>query len=259
MVEIRSQAELRLARKIGFCCLCGAQFEGVDEVTRQHIPPKTIFAESDRNPPLILPAHLKCNGDQSSLDTVIGQLVATLHGKYPEPADVKLEVDLLASTDGEHTVAGVKNLPLRTIVFRWVRCFHAALYGEYLIDKGGMIFEPFPAGHVIRDELVYEEIHMNRPYLVALFKQQVAARRTDGIMCYNDKCQYRCSWLAFDDGREFCLFALRLYKWEELGDKRHPRMGCVGWYMAKTPIKATRGTRVEVSISNVDQFDPFGR
>lgn len=256
VIDLCTQKDLRRARGIGFCCICGKPFVNGEKRTRQHVPPRAIFAEEDRTPPLILPAHEKCNGDQSPLDTVIGQLVAVLHRKYPKPDEVKLEVDMFQTAGGGVT-AGVKNLPLRAIIFRWVRYFHAALYGTYLEDKGGMIFEPFPAGDFVDGQLVYAKTHVSRAHLTHVFKQQLKAGRTDGITCYNGKCQYRCTWLTFDNGTPFCLFALRLYNWEELGDPRHPNMGCVGWYFADTPPNAAIGTRLEIAVSNFRPLDPF--
>lgn len=257
MIELRTQQDLRAARRRGFCCICGKPFVDWEKRTRQHTPPKAIFATADRTPPLLLPAHEQCNGDQSPLDTVIGQLVAVLHQKYPSPRDVKLKVDAFPTPDGQ-VIAGVSELPLRTIIFRWVRCIHAALYGTYLEDKGGMIFEPFPAGDVVNGQVVYAKTHISRPHLTHIFKQQLKAGRTDGITCYNGKCQYRCTWLNFDNGAPFCLFALRLYNWEELGDQRqHPNMGCVGWYFGEIPPNAATGTRLEIAVSNLRPLDPF--
>ena len=179
-----------------------------------------------------------------------------LHGKYPTARDVRLEIDVF-QMDAGRTSAGVKNLPLRRIIFRWVRCFHAALYGAYLADMGGMIFEPFPAGDVVDGQIVYSKIPISRPVFTQVFKQQLKASRTDGITCYSGKCNYRCTWLNFDDGRPFCLFALRLYNWEDLGDPRHEGMGCIGWYFAETPPNATVGTSRQVAVSNLRPLDPF--
>jgi hypothetical protein len=142
VIELRSQKDLRAAQSIGFCCICGKQFAQGEKRTRQHAPPKAIFAAADRTPPLILPAHEKCNGDQSPLDKVIGQLVAVLHGEYPAPEDLKLDVGVFPVKGGEAT-AGVKGLPLTKIIFRWARSFHAALYHEYLPDRGGYVHLPF--------------------------------------------------------------------------------------------------------------------
>ena len=106
MIELGSQKDLRAAQRLPFCCICGRAFTAGEKRTRQHVPPKAIFATADRTPPLILPAHAKCNTDQSSLDTVIGQLVAVLHGKYPAERDVRLEIDVFHSELGR-TSAGV--------------------------------------------------------------------------------------------------------------------------------------------------------
>ena len=159
MIELRTQKELRAVRGLQFCCICGKPFTKGEKRTRQHVPPKAIFAERDRTPPLILPAHEECNGDQSPLDTVIGQLVALLHGHYPQQRDLKLQVDAFDSGNGKMS-AGVKHLPITTIIFRWARCFHAALYGEYLQDQGGCVLPPFPAGDVVNGAIVYEQMHI---------------------------------------------------------------------------------------------------
>jgi hypothetical protein len=258
MIELRTQRDLRAVQNLDFCCICGKPFGPGDRPTRQHVPPKAIFADVDRTPPLILPAHEKCNNAQSPLDAVIGQLVATLHGKYPASQEVKLDVEAFRSPSGRVT-AGVQNLPLTTIVFRWARYFHAALYREYLSDRGGSVYAPFPAGDVINGQLVYEKIHDGRFHLTHTFKQQVKAGRTDAVICYNGRCHYRCSWFRYDpplQNRTFCLFALRLYNWEELGDPRHPQMGCIGTYDAEIPPAGARGT-MHVPASNFAPLDPF--
>lgn len=256
IMELRHQKALRKARSIRFCCICGTPFASGERPSRQHVPPKAIFAECDRNPPLILHAHAECNEAQSPLDTVIGQLIAVLHGKYPTPSQTKLEGDMFWTSEGA-PAAGVRNLPLRTIIFRWARCFHAALYGEFLPDNGGMIFEPFPAGQLVDGRLVGDPVHPSREVLTRTFKQQAKAGRTDAVICYNEQCHYRCTWLTFDDGSSFCLFALRLYNWEDLGSPGHPRMGCVGWYFADRPVGATSGTKLRIPVSRSYPLDPF--
>jgi len=256
MIELRTQKDLRTVQNLAFCCICGEPFRQRGERTRHHLPPKAIFAEVDRNPPLILPAHGACNRDQSPLDTVIAQLVAVRHGKYPARKNLKLEVATVPLRGGQ-LKAGVTNLPLRPIIFRWVRCFHAALYREYLIDRGGMIFEPFQTADVVAGQLVFSKIPMDRPFLTDLFKQQARAGRTDTVVCYNEKCVYRCSWLKTDDGRPFCLFALRLYDWERLGDPDCPRMGCLGWYWASAPPNCATGVHLELAVANLVPLDPF--
>jgi hypothetical protein len=262
VIELRTQKELRTAWRLPFCCICGKPFANDESRTRQHVPPRAIFAVADRSPPVILPAHAACNEQQSPLDEVIGQLVALLHGKRPTPKNVKLNADVFAVKGGKGIAVGVKDLPLQMIVFRWARYFHAALYHEYLSDRGGNIFLPFQAGDFVDGKLVYEKIHISRSHLTLIFKQQCKAGRTDAVISNNGKCQYRCTWLRFDPPNEHrtgCLFALRLYNWEELGDReRFPPMGCVAWYEAPIPSAAARATNVEIPVSNFVPFDPFG-
>lgn len=256
MRVLDTQKTLRAVQRLPFCCICGKHFKDSEKPTRQHTPPKSIFAKADRTPPLILPAHEECNNSQSVNDTVIGQLVAVLHQKIPDPKNRKLQVRMFR-TPGGSMAAGVGDLPLTRIVFRWVRCFHAALYGEYLEDLGGIIYTPFPAGDLVDGELVFEPITDSRKLLTCLFKEQLRAGKTDGIICNNGKCEYRCTWLRDGGGEYGCLFALRLYQWEVLGDSRHPRMGCVGWYVSEVPDGAATATPLSIPVPNLSPLDPF--
>lgn len=258
MPELRTQRQLRAAQDLEFCCICGKPCPRGPTWSRQHVPPKAIFATSDRTPPLILPAHKQCNEDQSPLDTVIGQLVGLLHGRHPTKRELRLDVEPFTNSCGA-TTGGLKDLPLRRIVFRWARSFHAALYGEYIEDRGGDIFEPFPSGYVVDGQVEFEGVTSDRLVLTDVFRQQVKAGRTDAVICYNGKCEYRCTWLSFDNGMPFCLFALRLYSWEDLGDPSAPRRGCLGWYHADVPQNASRGTHLEIPINARQTLDPFAK
>jgi len=218
-----------------------------------------VFAKEDRGTPLILPAHDACNQAQSPHDEVIGQLVSVLHGKYPGKERLRLALELFSVDGSVVPVTGVQNIPLTRIIFRWVRGFHAALYREYLHDRGGFIGPPLPESALTAEGgVVPKPVHVSRPIMTHIFRQQVKAGQTDAVICRNGKCHYRCTWLNWDDGRPFCLFALRLYNWEELGDIDHfPRRGCIGWYGAPTPTLATNGTDVEIPLANPDSLDPF--
>ncbi len=260
MIELTmTQKDLRSLWGVGFCCVCGKPFAHGEERTRQHIPPTSVFAKEDREPPLILPAHDGCNQGQSTDDEVIGQLVSLLHGKRPAKERLRLAVQLFSVNGSVVPMAFVRDLPLNRIIFRWVRGFHAALYREYLPDRGGFIGPPFPESKPVEGgKVAPEPIHESRYDMTLTFKQQVKAGRTDAVTCRNGKCHYRCTWLNLDNGAPFCLFALRLYNWEELGDVHHfPRRGCIGWYGAPIPATAARGTRLEIPASNFDPLDPF--
>ena len=258
MPTIKSQAELRKAQKLDFCYLCGARFNHGDQRNRDHVPPKAIFATTDRNPPLVLPTHVSCNTERSEEDEVVAQLLAVLHGKYPKPERTRLAFDLFQRGSGADPMVGLRDIPFRRIVFRIARGFHAALYGVHLEDKGGMIYAPFPAHDMIDGRLRPTEEDPGRYRMTLTIKEQRKAGRLDRVECFNGKCVYECVWPRFDDGRPFCLFALRIYNWEELGDPRlGPKRGCIGWYFADPPASATLATTLNVPVPNLWPLDPF--
>ena len=94
MPELFTQRDLRSVQNLPFCYLCGNAFGQKAETTRDHVPPKSIFATADRVPPLVLPTHRHCNEAQSGYDEIVGQVIAAIHGKYPEPARVRLDVQV---------------------------------------------------------------------------------------------------------------------------------------------------------------------
>lgn len=260
MPSILTQKELRDARRLDFCYLCGDRFEASSKRSSDHVPPKAIFAKKDRDPPLILPTHHKCNQKRSGEDELIGQIVALLHGKYPPEDQLKLPLVLMNRGPNRSPRAGLRDVPLVRIIYRWVRGFHAALYGQYLpADAGGYIYTPFPV-YLEKDGVFSSQDDTpERHEFTAVFKQHRKLERLDQVVCYSAKCDYRCVWLEFDNGHPFCLFGLRLYNWEELGDPTlPPKRGCLGWYFAEPPADATRGTRIEVVVANLEPLDPFG-
>lgn len=92
MPSILTQKELQDARSQDFCYLCGERFEANSKQSPDHVPPRSIFAKDDRDPPLILPTHHNCNQERSVEDELIGQLVAVLHGRYPPEDQLKLRL-----------------------------------------------------------------------------------------------------------------------------------------------------------------------
>ena len=83
MPQLTNHKQLSKCQALPFCYLCGEDFVDTDISNKDHVPPRRIFDTQDRNPPLILPTHKKCNGDQSYSDEIIGQLIAVSHGKVP--------------------------------------------------------------------------------------------------------------------------------------------------------------------------------
>lgn len=230
MPEIRTQKELRAAWGVPFCYLCGEPFAEGEERNRDHVPPRSVFAVEDRNPPLQLPVHERCNADQSTDDETLGQLVAVLHGRRPSQERARLVADVFRV--GGRPMLGLKDLPLWSQIWRCVRGFHAALYREPVVDRGGLIGPPLPDLQIDEGGPDARAEFNTRLFMTKVFKEQLRAGRTDGLTCNNGRCVYRCVWLTFDNGRPFCLFALRLYNWELLGDPRLGQRGCI---LLRTP------------------------
>jgi hypothetical protein len=146
MPSILTEQDLKKCRTLGFCYLCGKVFVAGDPRNRDHVPPSSIFAKTDQVRPLILPTHPTCNEANSNYDEQIGQLVAVLHGKYPDRRNLKLKVSAAKLNGSDVPAAFVMGLQLPKIIFRWLRAFHAALYEQYLPDSGGYIHPPLPEG-----------------------------------------------------------------------------------------------------------------
>jgi hypothetical protein len=249
--------------------LCGKPFAEKAEKTRDHVPPKAIFATEDRGCPLILPTHLSCNGAQSNYDEIVGQLISAIYGKYPEPKNIRLNVEVAESAATGTPAAWITGTNFHRIIGRWLRGFHAALYGEYLPDndgtKDGTKFSfdpPFPIGHFDEHgEIMVEAIPPHHTFFVEQIKRNRLAGRLDRISCFNGKCIYECVWDKADDGQAICIFALNVYDWSALANTDDfPRRGCVGVYLPAKgrPASATTGTSLVMPNPNIEKLDPFG-
>ena len=263
MPELTSQADLRRAQSLPFCYLCGRTFEDNTERSRDHVPPRAIFAEADRSPPLILPTCRACNQQQSQYDEQIGQLLAFMHGKYPSPNNTRLNFVKAMDHESGDPMLGVRNLPLQAIVWRWVRGFHAALYQAFLPRDTEVkhIHLPFPHAEQDAQRLVAAPILFQQQQLAEVIKQNRAVHALDRLVCYNRKCIYECVWTRFDNGVPFCIFALKIYEWELLADRDHfPKRGCVGFYSPKQgrPKTATQATDLIFPLPDETPLEPFG-
>ena len=257
MSTLANAKALQEAWDPGFCYLCCQSWADGDLRNRDHIPNASIFAKADRNPPLILRVHRRCNSFHSGEDEAIGQLVSLLHRENLTPQDVrKLRVSPHVHSGTGAVQAVVEGLPLWRIIARWVRGFHAALYLEALPSYDGAVYPPF-AG---TDDLdVIPPIERIVPKFVELMKRNRAAGALDRIVCFNGKCRYECFWTHLDDGRSICVWALDIYDWKRLGETPlHPARSCMGYYTFAAPVTATRETRLAFAIENGDVLDAFG-
>ena len=201
-----TQDEMRANLSLRFCCVCGKPFAKNEKPTRQHVPPRSVFAVEDQDPLLVLRAHDSGNQKQSVDDEVIGQLVSVLHDRYPAEERLRIAMDLFSVDGSVLPMVGVKDLPLTRIIFGWVRCFHATLYCKYLVDGGGFIGPPFPESEPDGNGgATPEPVHVSRYSMTHILKQQAKIGRADEVVCFNGKCYYRCTWLKMDNGKEFLL------------------------------------------------------
>lgn len=261
-IILDSQKAMQAVRQLSFCYLCGKDFQAKEKRTDDHVPPFSLFAKQHRDFPLILPTHFACNHAHSADDQVITQLAGVLHGRIPTGRDRKLKIARGRFDDGS-TGIGVRDLDLRGIIRRWVQGFHAALYREPL--HGDAFFStnlPLPEGRTRGVQVQYIPLPDAVRQLVAEIKRNRATGTLDRIVCRQGHCQYECVWTQGDRGEWICIYGLDIYDWKDLGDVTHfDAHGCVGCYRPsehKVPTTATRATRLQFPVQNVDPLDPFG-
>lgn len=260
MPELCTQASVRPARDLPFCYLCGQSInEG--ENHSDHVPPKAIFSLADRDFPLKVAAHEKCNNPQSQQDEVIGQLIAVIHGKHPKPERARLKMSMFKTPDSDTPFLAFIGTNLVGQIWRWIRGFHAALYSEFLSeDTKAAIHPPFPSGNLEGDGFTIERIKTQQYLFVEIIKKNRVARHLDRIVCNNGKCVYECVWVQMDNGLWACAFALEIYGWTQLADKHFPTRGCVGLYQPRLgrPANGTKWTAWEFPLANLEPLNPFG-
>lgn len=253
--------ELQAVRHLPFCYLCGCKFTASDKRSRDHVPPKAIFATEDRSSPLVLPAHFECNQRESVGDEVLAQLVAVLHGKHAAPDRQRLKFGVVQLNNSGRVSACVHGHNLKPLVWRCVKGFHAALYGIPLAVHGmANVHLPFPEGRIVPGHVTWDRIPEQHAVITNELKKSRLAGAFDRICCYAGKCIYECIWLRADGGEWLCMFGLRLYDWENLGDTAtFPSRGCVGVFCLGNgrPENGTVGTSLVFSPPGGNPLDPF--
>lgn len=234
MITITTQQDARPAQTLGFCYYCGEAFGTEAELirTRDHIPPRAVFHEEDRNWPLTVPCHHRCNQERSMTDVKIAQLVGVARGQHFDTKNFALDVAPLQSANGESPIGILSNLNMADEIWRWVRGFHAALYQSYLpADRLHGIHEPVPKGELTARGLqVTDDPHV-RDAMKQVLLRNLEAEQIDGIRSNNGKLLYSCVWVLPPlDTSWGCCFGLRVYDWKNIGDPRFPRHDCFGWY-----------------------------
>ncbi len=270
MILLNQQKQFRSLQRLSFCYLCGESTIPYDKNLHDldHVIAKGIFLENDRNFPLKLPTHKDCNNGLSDSDMALSQIIGLLHDREPSQNQDKRNVRFiknLENQDEAHPVFSIGDL--RTLIFRWVKGCHAALYGEFLPDPIGprrrSILPPFPMG-VEKEAGIYffdEDFTPQYFEFAKALQKSKLARSMDGIECYNQKFKYYCTWDQLDNGWPFCIFTLDLYDWRRLGSihKVLPR-DCIGAYTYERPNtiprNAARMTKLDFRIEtkNIMEF-----
>lgn len=250
----------RVQRELTFCYLCGKPLDGSQAQNRDHVPPRKAFDANHRNNPLVLPTHTICNSNQSKYDEFVSQLTGLLRGKFPRKGPLNDAIQQIRKSKMRADFAVIKGENLKRIVYRWVKGFHAALYGEYL-ESGikANVHLPFPSGYRQDGQDLWEPLLPQRDKFAEELRIARLAKLTDRVCCYSGQCLYECIWVKTDDGQWMCVFGLRLHGWEVLCPKSLPRRACVGFYLPVDgkPATASKQTGLALPITVSERLDPF--
>lgn len=263
MVRLDNQKAIRGARGLAFCYLCGLPFLDQADRSRDHVPPAALFAPEDHDYPLILDAHRVCNVGRNHDDELISQLVQLLWREV-EQKPPRLDLRRIEYPDGT-ILPGLRGAALDSMVFRWIRAAHAALYGEYL-DAATPIQLCLPLQEARIDPDSGQLVDVGDPtfaqHAVAALKKNRACANTDRIACNNGNFLYECVWGQDGNRRWVCAFGIDVYGWARLGDTaKYKKRGCCGFYVRShnlPPIAASSETTLSVRFQNTDTLDPFG-
>lgn len=258
MVTLSTRRDFRGVQTLPFCYVCGHDFAPGDSTNRDHVPARKVFHVRDREPPLWLPTHRKCNQDHSPVDQKMAQLIGLRRFETPKLRDRQLDIK-----EVRPGLAAVFNLDIEAVVWRWVCAFHAALYREPVpnVPMKRTLVTPFPRAKSMWPPAI-DPLLPQHPAFVHTIKQQRALRNVDRITSNSNKLRYECVWAQFDNNNSwFCIFGLDLYDWKDLGvSGGEPARGCTGAYVLPSgcpPETATRTRVTPIMIPNLDPLDPF--
>lgn len=265
MPSVTTQQQLQRARKrVDHCYLCGKPLVGDRPVNRDHAPPKALFVDADHATPMILPTHVACNGNRSQQDEIVGQLFYLLHGRQIEPQRDRRGLEQVSDTAGGlHVVLPARHVFFEGEIDRWVRACHATLYGRVLPKVGVQrnIHPPMPTGEFDEEgRICFDQVLPQVPKFVEVIRRNRAAGTLDRIEAWNGKFRYECTWLQGQQERWACVWAMRVYDWERLGEtwQQEPR-GCTGYYESPEgkPPEAAIGITEQLSVFTGEPLNPF--
>jgi len=264
MREIVTQKQARSLLRLPFCYVCDQPFTDSDPSTHDHVPPKKIFLKEDRNWPLILPAHEKCNAEYSFADEQAKGLIALLHPSNTGATPLKTTKVGIVKRNGKPTGVLLEGLRLRRIVAKILRACHAALYSEFLSneDTSLAIKLPVPTFDLKTGKPEKYEGLPQHPMFCKILKDNRRISNVDQIRAYNDKFQFEVVWVTADDGEtHFGIFAMNIYDWHNLANEMlESPQGCFGMYrLSKSPIpdNACVATSLELPYKYLEPLNPF--
>lgn len=262
---ILTQRAAKEAKRIQFCYLCGKKLLR-DHRNDDHVPPKALFSKDDRakGPVLKLWTHPECNARCSAEDERTAQLLSTVlwnDGIDPQRSHLKL----IRNRVDQHgnKLDGVSGANLDWSIVRWIRGFHAALYGEFAPSHLHYAPSlPFAMGKLTEDRTVLRDPQPVHEELVRTLVINRLSHTTDRIVLYGGKLEYECCWSHYDNGSDMCIWALRIYDWEKLGlPPVGPGRGCVGCYdcRGRRPLLASDPTEIIYAPKMINVLDPFDK
>jgi hypothetical protein len=258
MVSLQNQKDFRSVQRLPFCYLCGRSFVAGDNINRDHLPAKSLFAKQHREP-LWLPTHTACNKSHELVDEKIGQLIGLRQGRRPNSTMRRLQFDVTANG----MAGAVRNLDIDSAVWRWIAGFHAAPYRTSPVGIRGSLVTPFPRGRNTNGRIIFEPLRPQHQVFVRTLQQNRAKGTLDRIICNKPMVVYECVWCQSDSGPWLCIFGLDVCDWKDLGRTGFLRArGCAGFYVLpyqSAPTGATKGTTSSIVIPMSDPLDPFNR
>ncbi|MDI6450791.1 hypothetical protein [Anaerobaca lacustris] len=262
MIEITTHQKAQDVARLGFCYVCGQDFSDDRKRTSDHVPPKSIFRSEDRDWPLILPAHEKCNSDYSKVDEQAMGLIGLLHPERPRQVPARTTIVGIAERDGRPAAVLLAGLKLRPMITKIFRACHTALY---------RVFMPLKTKNLILTPLLELDPKTRQPIPHTLLPQhQMACKilkdnrrigNVDRVHANNRRFRFEVVWGTCDDGwRHFAAFAIDIYNWHLLGNRAigHPQ-GCIGMHFSNDPIppNASVVPTIELPFTWSEPLNPF--
>jgi len=264
MPSLTTEHDLQRARRhLRICYLCSRPLNDGRDTNRDHAPPRSLFLAEDHRSPLILETHKVCNQARSDRDEIVGQLFHFLHGRSLDVSRDRRGLEAIPDAHGQlHTVLPARHLFFSGEIDRWMRACHATLYGKPFSSQSVKrnLHPPLPTGRLEDRRIIFEAALPQHAKFAEVIRRNRLSGNLDRIEAWNGRFIYECVWVVSDDGRWLCMWAMRVYDWERLGEGwPTERRGCTGFYWLPEgrPREATVGTALQFPVSSSHPLDPF--